>query len=263
MRSLALALLASFVALPALADNRPPPDATTGKRGDTVGQTFDPQTGKWVDIGSRSSSSSSSSSDSGSGELHGWRSQHIWNSVELSWLRLSSPGPASASERGGAIAYDVFTTPERPWDFDRVARAHLGGGLAGDHDRLFDLVLALGAGVEFGPVSVMLLGALDYDAIWGKTTPTFHEALGLGVGPELHVQLSLGDVLLIDVLADRFYKLTGSLPNGGDLPAETRVGAALSLISSSNLGGALGVQVIDYGIGKALMATAAVRWGAH
>jgi len=64
--------------------------------------------------------------------------------------------------------------------------------------------------------------------------------------------------------AARFYRLTGTLDDGSTLPAETRVGAMLSFVPGGNgLGVSFGAQYNDYGLGRATIGIAAVRWGAR
>jgi hypothetical protein len=255
-----IVVVALLVARVAVAGNQPPPDPITGKIGDTVGQSFDPNTGKWVTSGSVQGAPSAGPAP----EFHGWRDRAIWNSAEISGLYLAPEGTAPISEYAGAIAYDVFTTPEVSESLELVAHGRIGGGYSAEGNGMFDLILALGAGVQFGPVSVMALAALDYDSIWGHNGATLHEPLSLGWGPEVRVQLWPVEWGSLDLDAARFYKLTGSLPNGDDVPTETRLSAMLSLVPGGRgLGVSFGAQYTDYGLGSATMAIAAVRWGSR
>jgi hypothetical protein len=261
MRHITLVVVLLLADRVAVADNRPPADPTTGKRGDTVGQTFDPGTGKWVDSGSVHSTAPTEPPP----EFHGWRDRAIWNAVEISGLYLAPQGDAPVSEYGGAVAYDVFTTPEVPETLDLVAHGRIGGGYSAETSRMFDLVLALGAGTTYGPVSFMALAALDYDSIWGGNAATLHEPTSLSWGPELRLQVWPLEWASLDLYAARLYKLTGSLADGGDVPTETRLAAMVSVVRGGRgLGVSFGAQYNDYGsLGNSTMAIAALRWGSR
>jgi hypothetical protein len=261
MRSLKLVFVALFVGRVAVAgSNDPPADPTTGKRGDTIGQSFDPSTGKWVTSGSVQKPSAAGPET----DWPSWRDRAIWNSIEISGLYLAPEGTAPVPEYGGALGYDVFTTPEVEDALNLVAHIRIGGGYSAEHNRMFDLILGLGGGMRFGPVSFMALGALDCDSIWGNKDSTLHVPFSLSVGPELRVQVWPVEWGSIDLYASRFYKMSGSLPDGSDVPTETRLGAVLSVVpGGSGLGVSFGAQYNDYGLGHATMGIVALRWGAR
>ena len=247
-------LAALLVAFAANASNDPPPDPTTGKKGDTVGQVFDPATGKFVSGGQQRAS--------GPAPDVSFRESAIWNAVQITGLHFAPQGASPVSEYGGALAYEVFTTPQ--WNDGLIAHLRVAAGYSAEQNRMLDVLLGIGYGLDLGPVTVMALGAIGDDSIWGGNLATLQVPSALLLGPELRAMVWPLSWASIDLYAARLFKLTGSMPDGSDVPAETRLGAALSFIPGGRgIGFSFGLLYADYGFGSATTANVAVRWGSR
>ena len=166
---------------------------------------------------------------------------------------MTEPSGTRSKISGLYLAPEGTATPEVEDALNLVAQIRIGGGYSAQHNRMFDLILALGGGMR-----------LDCDSIWGNKDSTLHEPFSLSVGPAPRVQVWPVEWGSIDLYAARFYEMSGSLPDGSDVPTETRLGAVLSVIpGGSGLGVSFGAQYNDYGMGNATMAIVALRWGAR
>ena len=196
------------------------------------------------------------------GSMPSIRSNAIWNTVSATGRVLSPTAGAGASQRGGALAYDVFTVPQSAGDLDLVARLGLAGGYSAQGNRLFDLILGLGAGYTVGNLTMMALCWMVWDGDTGADAPALQVPSGLAVGPELHAQLWLVRSLSLDLSAARVFRFTGDLDDPAmNVGKETRLSAALGL--GENTGASIGASFIDYQIGRAVTASLAIRWGAR
>jgi hypothetical protein len=196
------------------------------------------------------------------GPMPSLRSNAIWNAVSATGRLLSPSAGAGDGLRGGALGYDLFTVPETADEIDLVAQAGLAGGYSEKGNRLFDLTLGLGGGYTVGDLTLMALASMAWDGDTGADAPAPRVASGLAVGPALHAQYWLFRSLSLDLSAARLFRITGGADDPAqDVSRETRLSAALGIGEST--GASVGASFIDYGIGHAVAATLAVRWGAR